>query len=436
MQLRRSRLAPAPTLDAIPQARVYTRPLLDRYLPAIALGPMKSELGLSDASISLVQGAAFSIFYCVAGIPLGRAVDHWNRRNLVVIAVLAWSTLTIWSGLANSFAELFVARAGIGIAEAILAPATYSIIADCFEPHRRGRAIGIYFSSLVVGSSASFIVGGPLLAYLEQAPVDFPILGVLSPWRGAFVLHALLGVPAMLAAITMREPARMEIQQHADRAGLRQFLREKAGSLAMLYATFGLLALVSVIAVTWALTLYNRSLGGDLSRSAVMVGVAILIGGVLRALLSGWFSDRFVRQPGAGRFRVQITSALVSTPLLAAWPLMPTVTLSYPMLVLVTTTITFGMSNIAATIQDIAPNQLRGQLTAINYIVLMLASGLTPTIVALVTDHAFADSAALPKSMALVGGVFGAVCFVMALKTAKRYAALWLIVPGAPSPGP
>ena len=407
--------------------------LLDRYLPSIALGPMKSDLGLSDTSISLVQGVAFSLFYCIAGVPLGRAVDRCNRRNLVVGAVLMWTLLTIWSGLATSFGELFVARAGIGIAEAILAPATYSIIADCFAPHMRGRAIGVYFSSLVIGSSASFIVGGALLAYLAQTPIDFPVVGMLSPWRGAFVLLALLGIPAMLAAMTMREPERREVQSSEDRAGLLQFLREKAGSMAMLYATFGILAFVSVIAVSWAPTLYNRSLNVPLSQSAMMVGVAILIGGVAGALLSGWFSDRFVRQPGAGRFRVQMISALVSTPLVALWPLMPTVALSYPLLILATVSITFGMSNIAATLQDIAPNQLRGQLIAINYIVLMLTSGLTPTAVALVTDSIFADSGALPWSMALVGGIFSAICYAMALMTAKRYAAMRIAVPSAPA---
>src|SRR3546814_3478387 len=62
--------------------------MLDRYLPAIALGPMKNDLGLSDTSVSLVQGVAFSLFYCIAGIPLGRAVDRYNRRNLVALAVL------------------------------------------------------------------------------------------------------------------------------------------------------------------------------------------------------------------------------------------------------------------------------------------------------------------------------------------------------------
>src|SRR3546814_3983393 len=97
---------------------------------------------------------------------------------------------------------------------------------------------------------------------------------------------------------------------------------------------------------------------------------------------------------------------------------------SYSLLLVCTITITFGMSNIAATIQDIAPNELRGQLIAINYIIMMLTSGLTPTAVALVTDQMFVDPAALPWSMALVGGVFGSAGFGVALLTAKRYGAM------------
>ncbi|MDB5686583.1 MAG: uncharacterized protein JWR77_1172, partial [Rhizorhabdus sp.] len=400
--------------------------MLDRYLPAIALGPMKSDLGLSDTSVSLVQGVAFSLFYCVAGVPLGRAVDRRNRRNLVALAVLIWTLLTVWSGLAGSFAELFVARAGIGIAEAILAPATYSIIADCFPPHMRGRAIGIYFSSLTIGSSASFIIGGALLAQLAQSPIDFPIVGILSPWRGTFVLLALLGIPALIAALSLREPKRRDMESRAASAGLIGFLRQNAAGLATMYATFGIFAFVSVIAVSWAPTLFNRKFGLPLSRSAVIVGMAILIGGGVGALSAGWFSDRFVRKPGAGRFRIQMLALLLSTPLMILWPLTPTPSISYAMLLVCTIMTTFGMSSIAATIQDVAPNQLRGQLIAINYIIMMLTSGLTPTAVALATDRIFASEAALPWSMALVGGLFGALGYGVSLVAAGRYARMRL----------
>src|SRR3546814_13744546 len=117
-------------------------------------------------------------------IPLGRDVDLYNRRNLVSLSVLAWTLLTIWSGLAGSFAELFFARAGIGIAEAILAPATYSIIADCFPPRMRARAIGLYFSCLIVGRRPSFIIGSPPLSQLAPSPIDLPLFVLLSTWPG------------------------------------------------------------------------------------------------------------------------------------------------------------------------------------------------------------------------------------------------------------
>src|SRR3546814_19888948 len=100
----------------------------------------------------------------------------------------------------------------------------------------------------------------------------------------------------------------------------------------LLYATFGILAFVSVIAVSWAPTLYNRSFDLPLSRAAMLVGMAILIGGVAGALTSGWFSDRFVRYGGAGRFRVQMTALLLSTPLLPLWPLLPSTLASYSLL--------------------------------------------------------------------------------------------------------
>src|SRR3546814_13289651 len=88
-----------------------------------------------------------------------------------------------------------------------------------------------------------------------------------------------------------------------------------------------------------------------------------------------------------------MTALLLSTPLLTLWTLMPSTMASYSLLLVCTITITFGMSNIAATIQDIAPNELRGQLIAINYIIMMLTSGLTPTAVALVTDQMLVDPA-------------------------------------------
>jgi MFS family permease len=398
--------------------------LLDRYLPAIALGPMRAELALSDTSISLIQGLAFSLFYCLAGVPIGRLVDRRNRRNLILVAVALWSALTVWTGLAHSFTELFLARAGVGIAEAVLAPATYSMIADSFPARLRGRAIGIYFTSLILGSGASFIVGGKLLAWLAASHVSLPIVGILAPWRGAFVIIALAGIPALLAGLTLAEPKRHGVTTRVAKGVLSRFFRENARAMTLLLSTSGLMAFVSTIAISWSPTLYNRNYGVSVPSAAAIVGLTTLLGGCTGAFTSGFFGDYWVRQPGGGRLRVQIASIIVSTPFLILWPLMPNTTLSYALLTITGATITFGMANMAATIQAIAPNQLRGQLIAINAIIMLLTSGLSPTVVALVTDHVFANPLALPWAIAIVGGVFGVLGSVVSLIAAGPYAGM------------
>ena len=57
----------------------------------------------------------------------------------------------------------------------------------------------------------------------------------------------------------------------------------------------------------------------------------------------------------------------------------------------------------AAALQVITPNRLRAQVTALYFLVgNLIALGIGPTMVALVTDFGFGDSQKLPLSMAIV----------------------------------
>src|SRR5262245_31174695 len=91
---------------------------LDRQVLVLVVGPIKQELGLSDAMVGLIHGAAFMITYAVAGVFLGSLIDRRNRRNLLIWCVLAWSLFTGVAGFARSGAELFAARMGVGLGEA------------------------------------------------------------------------------------------------------------------------------------------------------------------------------------------------------------------------------------------------------------------------------------------------------------------------------
>ena len=110
----------------------YVLSFVDRLIVTVVVEPLKADLLLSDVQISLLQGAAFAIFYAIMGVPLGRLADIANRRWLIAAGILLWSMATTLCGLSTTFGAIFMARILVGIGEAVLSPAAYSMFADAF----------------------------------------------------------------------------------------------------------------------------------------------------------------------------------------------------------------------------------------------------------------------------------------------------------------
>src|SRR6185436_430841 len=102
-------------------------------------------------------GIAFSFFFAIASLPMGRLVDAVNRRNLVITGIVLWSIAAMLCGVAQNYWELMLARAALGIGEACLLPAAYSMVADSFAPTRRGRPMSLIHLGTTIGASASSI---------------------------------------------------------------------------------------------------------------------------------------------------------------------------------------------------------------------------------------------------------------------------------------
>ena len=54
---------------------VYIFNFIDRQILSILAEDIKADLGISDAEIGFLYGAAFAVFYAVFGLPLGRLAD-------------------------------------------------------------------------------------------------------------------------------------------------------------------------------------------------------------------------------------------------------------------------------------------------------------------------------------------------------------------------
>src|ERR1700738_1050273 len=98
---------------------------------------------------------------------------------------------------------------GVGVGEAVLAPAAYSLLADYFEPSMRGRAVGFYYVSLSLGAGASFVLGGAILkAMTGVAGFDLPVLGHFATWQIVFIVAGSPGLLMALLLLTVPEPPR------------------------------------------------------------------------------------------------------------------------------------------------------------------------------------------------------------------------------------
>lgn len=404
---------------------------LDRQLPALVVRPLRKEFGISDTAFSLLQGYAFAVFYTLAGLPLGRWVDRGNRRNLIFVGLLFWSAATALFALAQTYEQLLLARIGVGIGEAVLAPAAYSMIADYVAPERRGRALAVYYVSIAIGSGASLLLGGWLLALIPPEGLALGTLGTFAAWRVAFFAAAMPALPlAVILLLTVREPARMETgaaQGSADTPSVAEFvrhLRTHAATFARVLTYPTLLSIIGYGALAWAPALFDRVHGIPPARAGIVLGIIIAAAGASGTLLSGYLSDRWTaRGDPASRFRVALVGVAIFIVPATAWPLVASPVLAFGLLFLTVFGLGLAQSAAPASIQAVVPNRMRGQAIAL-YLLLagLLGIGLGPTSVALVTDYVFHDDKALPYSMALMAGPSALIGLWLIASGLKPYA--------------
>jgi MFS family permease len=137
----------------------YVFSFIDRQIMNFLVGPIRRDLGISDTQISLLMGLSFAMFYTLFGIPLGRLADTRSRRGIISIGIAVWSLMTVACGMTRNFWQLALTRMGVGVGEAALSPAAYSLIADYFPPTRRATAMSVYSMGIYVGAGLSSILG-------------------------------------------------------------------------------------------------------------------------------------------------------------------------------------------------------------------------------------------------------------------------------------
>jgi len=123
---------------------VYTVNFLDRQIVSILAEPIKRDLKLFDTQLGLLTGLAFAIFYTFLGLPIARLAERSNRVTIIGVSLAVWSGFTVVCGVATNYAQLLLARIGVGVGEAGCTPTAHSLIADYVPKSQRASALAFF----------------------------------------------------------------------------------------------------------------------------------------------------------------------------------------------------------------------------------------------------------------------------------------------------
>lgn len=386
---------------------LYTLSILDRIILTMLVTPIKRDLLLSDFEMSLILGPAFAIFYALFGLPLGWATDRYPRRWVVFFGVTLWSLMTMCSGLARSFGTLLVARIGVGVGEAALSPAAYSLLADEFPRERLTTAISIYQMAAKFGTAAAFAIGGvAIVAATHLVQMDLPLIRHASPWQLVFIMAGLPGVIAAFLVFTFSEPTRKERggqQASAGSESMIHFVRQHGKLIALMMTGFAAVAVCGYGMTSWVPTYIERQFGWSAARYGPVLGLVNIVAG-LSLLLNGAIVDRiYARGYRDAHLRVFLWLLAAIAPLAFLMFSVTDPTLFIVMYGAVQVATIPFMVYISSIVSLLAPNRVRGQLNALFLgVITVLGMGSGPMLVGGLTDFLYGDESRIGSSLTIV----------------------------------
>jgi MFS family permease len=381
---------------------------LDRQLMSILLEPVRREFALTDVQLGLLSGLAFAALYTTLSIPAAVwAVSH-SRRNLIAAAAAVWGGMTMLCGAAQSFAQLFLARLGVGVGEAGGIPPSHAIISDLYPPGERATAMAIWSAGNNIGIFIAFLFGG--------------VIAQRFGWRTAFVVAGVVTVLcALLLRLTVHEPPRATEAGPEMRGRVRESWRLmwRDPALRQVWAGAVITATVGFGALAWIPSYLARSHQLPLATIGVYLAVLVGLGGALGSWLGGRYSDALRRRDIRWSLWLVAVVFIGSKPFSMAFYLIDNTALALALFALPAAVGGIFMGPSVAVLHDRVPTPLRPIVSAIFLMFInFIGLGLGPLLTGALSQYVFASAGEHSLRYALVVmqvlGIWGGVHFWLA----------------------
>ena len=263
--------------------------------------PILEEFKLTYAQAGILA-TAFFYAYTFMQLPAGHLGDRLGRKVVLILCTSWWGLMSLFTGLAHSFASLFIFRFLTGVGEGAYFSNDRPIISAYTPERKRGLGQGISFIGLGIG----MFIGLSLAGWISDR----------WGWRSVFILYAF---PSFLASFLIyrliNEPPRSEPKKSGERK-VSYSLIFKSRDLWLLYLG-GIPAIYALWVVgTWAPAMFKEMGVESLAQSSFyssLLGISAIPG----LSLTGFVSDRLARKGKGRKGLIAIEFFLISLCMLA-----------------------------------------------------------------------------------------------------------------------
>jgi len=330
--------------------------ILSGLLPAVS---RELDVSLSTAGQLLT---VFALSYAVAAPVLAALTGRWNRRQLLVVALVVSAIGNVLSALAPNYPLLLVARVISALGAAAYTPAATLVATALTTPEHRGRAVATVFGgltfSLIIGVPAGSLLGGSI-GYQGV----FAAVGALSLVAAVIVR---LGVPQVAA------PPVVTIRERFAVAADRRVLPVLGMTVLACLAAFGVFTYISPLLAATA---------GIHGTVISLLLFAYGVGGAVGNSLGGRLTDRF----GSQRLLVVIFAVFITV--LVTLPLTATTTITAGIALFVWGLFTWSVNPpIQNWLIELAPTN-SGLLLSLNASAIYLGVGISGVFGGLIIDN-------------------------------------------------
>lgn len=402
-------------------AVVLVYAVTDRQIFVLLNEQVRTDLGLSDGQMGVLQGLGLALFSAVTVYPISWLADRMDRRIVAAACVVVWSLAVLLCGLAPSFPWLLAGASAVGVGEAGIQPTTLALLPDLFPPSRLQLANSIHAISMRLGGAAGALLAGYLVTVAIDVRPWLPgQLASLPDWRLAFLVAAMFMPVAVALLLSMPRRASGLASRQGARAAIRAmplgaFLHRHAVPQFGIFLGFSAGVLGYTCMGTWLPVIAARDFGQTpLQGGQWLAAIGLLTG--IAGFAAGTPLVRFLQRRFGTRMPMVVMTLVLfaSTALSGAIGFARDIPTLYGLWAAQSTLLMVVAMVLPTMLQTMSPPHLRARLFAINALIQLVGGALGPLAAGILSDalgqtpHALLTAATIVSmsALALSGTIF------------------------------